>query len=262
MNNKSHNQSPLILFVLSISVASVVLPTRAEECVLKSRVSDFPPQYYKSEFGEWHGMGVELAKALLEGTGCRLEFVEGPWFRSLLEMKNGSLDIMMNLSITEERKSFMHFIGPMRDETILLATDSESDVNFHDMEDFMQFEKPVGILKGAFYGESFQDKFDSDDAFKDKFSLIAKNELMLQMLNKGRLSGLLEDKYSLIWLKRNQASPSNLKIHPHPVNKGWVYFGLSKKSVNGKLLIQLNNSYREAKQQGKFEKVIKRYSTY
>lgn len=260
--NTSRNLISFLLFSAILFDALNTMPAQAEECVLKSRVSDFPPQYYKSEFGEWHGMGVELAKALLEGTGCRLEFVEGPWFRSLLEMKNGSLDIMMNLSITAERKSFMHFIGPMRDETILLATDSEFDVNFHNMEDFMRFEKPVGILKGAFYGESFQDKFDSDNAFKDKFSLIAKNELMLQMLNKGRLSGLLEDKYSLIWLKRNQASPSNLKIHPHPVNKGWVYFGLSKKSVNGKLLTQLQNAYREAKQQGKFEKIIKRYSTY
>lgn len=260
--NTSRNLISFLLFSAILFDALNTMPAQAEECVLKSRVSDFPPQYYKSEFGEWHGMGVELAKVLLEGTGCRLEFVEGPWFRSLLEMKNGSLDIMMNLSITEERRSFMHFIGPMRDETILLATDSESDVNFHNMEDFMQFEKPVGILKGAYYGESFQDKFDSDNAFKDKFSLIAKNELMLQMLNKGRLSGLLEDKYSLIWLKRNQAGPSNLKIHPHPVNKGWVYFGLSKKSVNGKLLTQLQNAYREAKQQGKFEKIIKRYSTY
>lgn len=260
MNNKSHNQFPLVLFVLSISVALVVLPTRAEECLLKSRVSDFPPQYYKSEFGEWHGMGVELTRVLVDESGCQVKFVEGPWFRSLLEMKSGDLDIMMNLSITEERKEFMHFIGPMRDETILLATKGEPNFEYRTLDDFLRLEKPVGILKGAYYGQAFQERFDADPAFKSQFSQIAKNELMMQMLNRGRLSGLLEDKYSLVWMKRNLRSSSEFKFHNVPVNQDWVYFGLSKKSVSDELLSRLRDAYQRANKKGEFKKIMSRYS--
>lgn len=258
--NVSLNQSLQILFALAILLVAVVLPVSGDECVLKSRVSDFPPQYYKSEFGEWHGMGVELTRVLVDESGCQVKFVEGPWFRSLLEMRSGDLDIMMNLSITEERKEFMHFIGPMRDETILLATKGESNFEYQKLDDFLKLKKPVGILKGAYYGQAFQERFDADPVFKSQFSQIAKNELMMQMLNRGRLSGLLEDKYSLIWMKRNLKPSAEFQFHSVPVNQDWVYFGLSKKSVSNKLLARLRDAYQRAKQNGNFKKIMNRYS--
>ncbi len=81
---------------------------------IKLRVIEFPPFYYQDENGQWTGLEVELAEALLKEAGLKPEYVPLPWSRALKSMEVGEAELMMNLVKTPEREEYMHFIGPER----------------------------------------------------------------------------------------------------------------------------------------------------
>ncbi len=227
-------------------------------CDLKVRVTDFPPQYYY-EKGQWKGLGVELAEVLLNESGCSPVFTKLPWKRALLYMKNGKIDLMLNLSITEERKKFINFIGPQRDEFTIIAVHKDSDFKISSFDDIKKISGKTGIQRGAFYGKFFDKKYKSDDDFKEKFYIVTNAIQLEHMLKKGRLTGFFIDKYNLFYRGKNVEIYKEFKAHPFIINHEYVYFGLSKKSVSKNLLIKLQKGYEKAKSKGAFEKVLNRY---
>ncbi len=83
----------------------------------KIRVTNIPPLYFQNESDQWTGLTVDLANVLLNEAGCKADFEAISWARSLNLIKTGGIDMMMNLSKTDYRKKFIHFIGPQSNET-------------------------------------------------------------------------------------------------------------------------------------------------
>lgn len=238
---------------------SILMSQPLLACEVRVRVSDFPPQYYQTSDGTWAGMGVELVEALLQRTNCSPIYVIAPWKRSLSSMRNGKLDIMLNLSITDERRDYIHFIGPMRDETILLVSNRLNPIVFSQISDIPTYGQPVGVLQGAYYGEAFKEAAQSQ-AFSAHLYFSARNDLLMDMLMQNRLSGILEDKYSLAWLANQPKYENQLTIHDFPINQDWVYFGLSKARFKAKRLLKFQKAFELGKSEKAFEGIMKRYS--
>jgi len=140
------------------------------DCQLRVRVTDYKPQYYQNEQGKWRGMAVELAEVLLKEAKCKPVYEISPWKRSLLLLKEGNLDMMMNLSITDERKKYLNFIGPQRDETILIAVRKEFNFEINSLEDIKKLPGRIGIQIGSSFGKAFDSKYKSDPDFAKKFT--------------------------------------------------------------------------------------------
>ena len=230
------------------------------DCQVKIRVvSDESPEYYQDEQGNWQGMAIELAKVLMNEAKCEPIFINIPWKRALLQMEEGELDLMLNLSITEERKKSMYFIGPQRDESAVLVVHRESDFKINTFDDFQNLPKHVGMIRGAFYGESFDSKYQNDSSFAKSFYFTTGTEQLVAMLNRKRISGYIGDLYPDAYNIKTDTLYKDFKIHPFLVNHDWVYFGLSKKSVSKELLATLQRAYNQATAKGKFKRVLERY---
>jgi ABC-type amino acid transport substrate-binding protein len=232
---------------------------KAEKCVFNVRVTNIPPLYFQNEQGKWTGLTVDLAKVLLKEAGCKSDFEAIPWARSLELMRTGGLDMMMNLSMTEERRKFIHFIGPQMDETVQLFLREDIDVDIQSLDDLKKISSGIGYQRGTFYGKVFDEKLRTDPAFKAKLDISHSDELNLKKLESGRIVGVIGHTYAGVSTRKEFYKGNGYKIHPFIIHSNWVYFGFSKKTVSKELLAKLQKAYDKAKSEGKFEKVIESY---
>jgi polar amino acid transport system substrate-binding protein len=229
-------------------------------CELTVRVNEdpYPPFFMKDESGEWSGLSTELAEALLEEAGCNPVYMPLPFKRGLEYLENGKLNMMLNMTPTEERKVYTHFIGPQLDETIILVVRKDSDFTINSFEDFKKLPKAVGIERGRFYGEDFEAKR-ADKVFEEKIEITNSMESNEKKLDLGRISGFLGYGYNVFRRFRTEPLYQNFTVHPFTVAQDWVYFGFSKKSVSAEMLRRLQEAYDRAEQKGVFEQIRQGY---
>ncbi len=228
------------------------------DCEIMIRVTEYPPQYFQ-ENGQWKGLAIELAEALLGETDCKPVYRMQPWKRALESMRTGIIDMQLNLSITDERKEFMYFIGPQRDESMILAVAEDSNYEINSLEDIKKLPGRIGIQQGAYYGDEFKTKFEKDKVFARHFYSVTNAKQLALMFREKRIIGFAIDQYELFHKTKTIDIFKGLKAHQFIINQNFVYFGLSKKSVSSQLLDKLNKAYDSARAKGKFEKVLKRY---
>lgn len=245
--------------LLSILLLCCMTQQALADCTLRVRVSNFPPQYQQNDDGTWRGMSIEFAETLLAEAGCTPIYLVTPWERSFELLKSGGLDLMLNLSITPEREQYLYFIGPQRDESIMLVVRRDADFQIDALDDLKKLPRGIGFESGSFYGKAFAAKFASDPAFAAKFETVPRAELNIHKLSHNRISAFLGDAYSVAYRIREDELYKDAKLLPYPINQDWVYFGFSKQSVSAELLAKLRSAFDKAQQQGKFEAILQRY---
>lgn len=247
-----------LLFFYVLVFLSLSSPAIAD-CKIRVRVSDFKPQYYQDDKGKWRGLAVEYAEALLKEANCLPVFHKAPWKRALRYMRSGQLDLMLNLSITDERKQYMHFIGPQRDETMVFVVRKDADFMVSSLDDLKKLPGRIGIEAGNYFGKTFDDKIITDRAFRDKFAEVHDTALNIQKLEHERIVGFFSEKYNAVYKMSTDPTYKNFKINPFIVNQDQVYFGVSRRAVTPELLVTLKNAYERAKSKGIFDKILDRY---
>jgi polar amino acid transport system substrate-binding protein len=66
-------------------------------------ITDFAPMDYKDDNGEWIGFDADMAKEIAKSLGVDVEFVEIDWDNKILELDNGSIDVVWNgMTLTPE----------------------------------------------------------------------------------------------------------------------------------------------------------------
>lgn len=247
----------IISVVLSISFAA----NAASDCQLKMRTTHFKPQFYQDANNQWQGMSVELAKAIVEEADCSVSYQPLTWKRALRQLKYGGLDMMLNVSATKEREKFLHFIGPLRDETMIIVT-SKSLADVTSFEDIKRLPKNVGVLRGAFYGEKFAKEIRYNSDFAAKFEVADSTSINIEKLKNGRISGFLNDKYNAVHIIQKRLSKADYRIQPLIINTDDIFIGLSKKSVNLALKKRLQQALDRAVEKGTISAILNKYQPH
>ena len=111
------------------------------------RVGSFEDTFdYVDKNGVRRGYGYELMQALAGYTGWKFEYVKCDWSDCFDKLENGEIDIMGDISYTDERAQKMLFPDePMGEEKYILYADlSDTDIG---MSDFKSLDgKLVGVL--------------------------------------------------------------------------------------------------------------------
>jgi len=132
---------------------SVALPVKAaaETAPAKVvRVGSFEDTFnYVNEKGIRKGYGYELLQTLSGYTGWQLEYVTCDWSDCFEKLKNGEIDIMGDISYTEDRAEEMLFSDePMGEEKYYLYADlSRADISASDFKTLNG--KKIGVLMGT-----------------------------------------------------------------------------------------------------------------
>ena len=132
---------------------SVALPVKAAAETVPAkvvRVGSFEDTFnYVNEKGIRKGYGYELLQTLSGYTGWQLEYVTCDWSDCFEKLKNGEIDIMGDISYTEDRAEEMLFSDePMGEEKYYLYADlSREDITASDFKTLNG--KTIGVLMGT-----------------------------------------------------------------------------------------------------------------
>jgi polar amino acid transport system substrate-binding protein len=227
--------------------------------IIEVRVSDYAPQYYLNKTGDWTGLDVELARAVIQEAGFKPVFVELPWARALEELKFGRVQIMMNLSKTDKRSQFLHWIGPERFSQLALVVKKGNEfLPVKKIDDLLIVAKKQGINFGIqteyHYGNEFMEKL-KDKSFSDYFEPIPTDLINPRKTKKGRILGFFEDKVSMVYKIKNNPAYNELALHSFILHKEPVYFGISKMGVSNEVLEKLGKAFERLNQNGKLDTI-------
>ncbi len=258
MTTIPHRIIPLILAILLTGWSGI-----GRCCEIRVRVPEgtsYVPFAVRDSTGKWSGLSIELTEALLREAGCTPVYKALPFARGLYFLKNGGIDMMPSMTITRERKTFMHFIGPQLDETVLFVTKKSARHAIASIDDFKSLPLAIGVERGKVYGAEFEQKRAVDPLFKSRLEEVSEVDVNEKKLAMGRISGFLGYGYNVMYQMKTNPLYNDFVIHPFVVHHDWVYFGFSKKSVPPELLAHLQEAYDRATRQGVFAAIRRKYT--
>ncbi len=229
------------------------------ECVIRFRVYDSPPFYFKNDQGSWAGLYVDLVRALTKQADCNIVFIKSPWKRALYLLKHGKVDLMSGLSENDERSVYIDFFAKQSDEIVSLVVPVDSDYTINSLDDFKNLPLQVGMFHGSFYGHELKQKLDNDYTFSLKIQNFSSIESILHSMGRQRLSAFFYNKTQVKNLLASFGDGMNYKVHPFIVNRENIYYGLSRKSVDAKLKQRLLKAYMLLEQRGVFKEIYNSY---
>ena len=99
--------------------------------VLTIGVTNYPPMNYLDDNGEWTGFDTDLANAVGEVLGIKVEFVEISWDAKETELASKNIDCLWNgMCITDERKEMWNVTDPYMNNTqaMVMKKDREAEI--------------------------------------------------------------------------------------------------------------------------------------
>ena len=224
---------------------SVVLPVKAaaETAPVKVvRVGSFEDTFnYCNEKGARKGYGYELLETLSGYTGWQFEYVTCDWSDCFEKLKNGEIDIMGDISYTEDRAEEMLFSDePMGEEKYYLYADlSRADISASDFK--ILDGKKIGVVMGT-EPEVMLTEWEEKYGIKTQHVNISNNEDVKQKLANHEIDCFvsLEESY---WAELGISTITR-------VGKSSIYYVLNKDRPD--LKEELDNAMRALDEEAPF----------
>ncbi len=226
------------------------------QCEIRFRQIDFSPFHFKDSQGNWSGIFTEQAKAVVEEAGCQIVYRKSPWARALVLLEEGNVDMMGWMTILDERKKYLNFIGPHYHETQKLLVREDSDYQIQKHEDLKRLPMKIAAVRGSWYGEEMNQLFQNESFLQRMTFMQGGGTSVFEQIRFGRVSGYITMEVPAI-LKKIEYK--GLKFHPFVIVSNPVYFGLSKKTVSPALVTKLSEALERVVKRGEFEKIINKY---
>ena len=131
-------------------VFTLCMPCLADEAEKTIRVGAFEDTFnYVDEHGVRRGYGYELMQALVGYTGWKFEYVKCDWSNCFDKLENGEIDIMGDISYTDDRaEKMLYSEETMGEEKYVLYADlSDTDIVSSDFKSLDG--KRIGVLMGT-----------------------------------------------------------------------------------------------------------------
>ena len=202
---------------------SAVLPVKAaaETAPVKVvRVGSFEDTFnYVNEKGARKGYGYELLQTLSGYTGWQFEYVTCDWSDCFEKLENGEIDIMGDISYTEDRTEEMLFSDePMGEEKYYLYADlSRADISASDYKTLNG--KKIGVLMGT-EPEVMLTEWEEKYGLKTEHVNISNNEDVKQKLANHEIDCFVSLEESF-WAERGISTITR-------VGESGIYYALNK----------------------------------
>ena len=221
----------LLLLLTAVFPAKAAAETAPAKVV---RVGSFEDTFnYINKKGVRKGYGYELLQTLSGYTGWQFEYVTCDWSDCFEKLKNGEIDIMGDISYTEDRAEEMLFSDePMGEEKYYLYTDlSRTDISASNFKTLNG--KKIGVLMGT-EPEVMLTEWEEKYGLKTEHVNIANNEDVQQKLANHEIDCFVSLEESF-WTELGISTITR-------VGKSGIYYAISKDRPD--LKEELDNAMR------------------
>ena len=207
---------------------------------------------YVDKNGVRRGYGYELMQALAGYTGWKFEYVKCDWSDCFDKLENGEIDIMGDISYTDERAQKMLFPDePMGEEKYILYADlSDMDI---ETSDFKSLDgKRVGVLLGT-EPEIMLTEWENKNGIHTEHVNVNNNDDVEKKLANHEIDCFVSLEES-IWSEQGISSVTT-------IGKSGIYFAINKERSDIKT--KLDYAMRQLEQDSPFFKadLYKKYFT-
>ena len=147
-----------LLLLLSILITTLSFPASAAgegDPVVRVGWHE-APYYFVDQFGRRFGYSYEYQQKIAAYTGWDYEYVEGSWAELMQMLKDGEIDLMANVSYTEERaKNILYASLPMGTEAYYVFVSPDNTEITSDNYASLNG-KTIGVAKGSIQSELFR----------------------------------------------------------------------------------------------------------
>lgn len=168
-------------------------------CVKSLRWDDDPPFTFLSEHQKPKvvGVSVDIVKQVLTTLDCDLQLLKMPWARALEELKQGRVDIVGGMFITDDRRAFAHFstVGQMSPNILFLHHSLQPDVPFSSLQEVLDHGLKLGAQINVNYGETFI-SLAQKSRYQHQFQYVSDRKLLWKMASVNRVNGVIADEFS------------------------------------------------------------------
>ena len=260
--NKSRIKSTVLcagIFVVLVIWMVLTVPCRAAETDNDEkqsqiiRVGSFEDTFaYVDKNGVRRGYGYELMQALAGYTGWKFEYVKCDWSNCFDKLENGEIDIMGDISYTDERAQRMLFSDEaMGEEKYILYADlADMDIG---MSDFKSLDgKRIGVLMGT-EPEIMLTQWENKNGIHTEHVNVNNNDDVEKKLANQEIDCFVSLEES-IWSEQGISSITT-------IGKSGIYFAINK--VRSDIKTELDYAMRQLDQESPFFKadLYKKYFT-
>ena len=216
----------------------------------------FVPMGFQDKSGKDVGFDIDLANAVFEKYGIKVQWQAINWDLKETELKNGNIDLIWNgYSKTDERESIVQFTKQyMVNEQVIVVKKSKNIKAISDLKD---------KVLGAQNGSSGYDTFNSNPEVlknivknNDATQYESFNEALIDLEN-DRIDALLIDKvYANYYLKQqNKLDDFNI------LNAGFdsESFAVGARKADITLVKKINEAFYELYREGKFQEISNKW---
>lgn len=143
-----------ILIYIIVASSSIFA---SNDTILKIGLPDVPGLMYRKANGEPVGIPLEITRKAFEEENIRFEWVDGSWSKLYNKLKDGKIDVLPGMMVTDERKEIFDFT-----ENSLYLIWSEifihKDFDYNSLQDFRN--KKIGLIKYDNNSQGFIDYID------------------------------------------------------------------------------------------------------
>ena len=216
----------------------------------------FVPMGFQDKSGKDVGFDIDLANAVFEKYGIKVQWQAINWDLKETELKNGNIDLIWNgYSKTDERESIVQFTKQyMVNEQVIVVKKSKNIKAISDLKD---------KVLGAQNGSSGYDTFNSSPEVlknivknNDATQYESFNEALIDLEN-DRIDALLIDKVYANYYLKQQNKLEDFDI----LNAGFESeaFAVGARKADITLVNKINEAFHELYREGMFQKIANKW---
>lgn len=216
----------------------------------------FVPMGFEEKNGQYAGFDIDLAQAVSEKLGIKVQFQPIDWDMKETELQNGTIDAIWNgYSATDERREKVAFTIPyMENQQVLVSKKSQNIQSVSDM---------AGKILGVQAGSSGYLDF---EAQPDLLKNIVKDQKANQYqsftealidLQNDRIDALLIDHVYANYYLKKEGLLDQYEIFPAGFES--ESFAVGVRPADKTLLANLNQAFVELYQEGKFQEISQKW---
>ena len=216
----------------------------------------FVPMGFQDKSGKDVGFDIDLANAVFEKYGIKVQWQAINWDLKETELKNGNIDLIWNgYSKTDERESIVQFTKQyMVNEQVIVVKKSKDIKAISDLKD---------KVLGAQNGSSGYDTFNSNPEVlknivknNDATQYESFNEALIDLEN-DRIDALLIDKVYANYYLKQQNKLEDFDI----LNAGFESeaFAVGARKADITLVNKINEAFHELYREGMFQKIANKW---
>ncbi len=201
------------------------------------------------------GSWVTLLKDIFNDIpGYSVKFMDIPWKRCLLQIKNGYVDGTLGHFKTSDRESYMDYTDYVISDRSLVWYSTKNNFNGFSWKRYQDLKHhTMGLVRG----EKFNDELDQlllDG--KLTIDLAGSDQQNFKKLAFGRVDIIIKNEKVGMAIIKELSISNDVKSAKKPAYENFRYISFSKVKKHGKIIDQINIRIKEMKSKGEIRKFL------